>query len=174
MKVAAAAAGHHSTTVASSNPNRELQNRGQNSDAIRLVEHTLWHEIRGDQYSLHDLSCVFDTVGFFVLRQKWKCQGESRDKTEQSLFHSSSSGSFSGGGILRERYYAREAKSSRIRFHCGLTVRQNFRLEFRFFSHICCQTSSPPNDEGLKLSQPPYCFVIQPVVLRAWRALMGR
>src|SRR6516162_4106432 len=156
MKVAAAAAGHHSTTIASSDPNRELQNRGQNSDAIRLVEHTLRNAIWGVQYFLHDLSCVFDAVGFFVLRQKWKCQGESRDKTEQSLFHSSSSGSFSGGGILRERYYAREAQSSRIRFRCTLAVWQDFRLEFRFFSRICCHIERPA--KALKLDTPEFNF----------------
>src|SRR5262249_25101593 len=97
-------------------PNRELQNRGQDSDAIRLVEHTLRNAIRSVQYFLHDLPRIFDAAGFFVLRQKWKGQGKSksRDKTEQSLFHSSSSGSFSGGGILRERYYARKTKSSSV------------------------------------------------------------
>ena len=74
VKRFAAATRHHTSAVAATQSEGELQDRRQNNDAFGLVENTFGNTVRDCENFLHYLSGAFDTIGFLVLRQCGKSE----------------------------------------------------------------------------------------------------
>ena len=68
MESFATATGHDAATIATTESDCKLQDRGQNDDAVRFVEHALRDAIGCSQNFLHYFPGILDTVLLFILR----------------------------------------------------------------------------------------------------------
>src|ERR1039458_3061651 len=87
MERFSAAIGYHSAAIAAADTNRKLQDRGQDDDTVRLVQHALGSAVGRSKNLLHYLSGVLNAILLLVLPECWQRQCDNQAQAKQYSLH---------------------------------------------------------------------------------------